>query len=416
MLHSRHLIAMLVTWMLVAVLTACVRPKAAEPRSEGHDTEPTVPAELASTEWELTSLNGKPLADGTNVTLNFTDGQIEGFGGCNRYSSDYTGTADGTLIIPKTIFKITVMLCQGPAGVMEQEDTYADALRNAVAYRVTDGRLEIRNAAGETALVFRRKPEYPMNPADLVGTKWQLVSLAGDPLIEGSTITLAFHNDHLVSGHAGCRDYVFAYRASRDNIGFPAQSMIGKPCLDDEALMRQEGRYTTMFDWTTDYRLSEGQLEIFTARGEVLVYEPLPDDADAGLEGTPWRLQGFVEEKTVEGMDVPLPRVTDLLKGTEITATFGDGVVSGSTGCNGYHGRYQPDGSRLTIEELVHEERACETPAGLPVAAAAQAGIMAQKQRYLDFLANVTSYRIIGRQLWLEAGDGRALILRTAKE
>lgn len=527
--HSRYLIAMLVTWMLAAVLIACVRPEAAEPRGvdvgavsldetewvltslngrppvarpePGRREGPTITLEfhnedefngfagcnsygghystdggdlaipkinrtefdcdvpekvkqqeaayfetlanaagyrvqedrltitnaagqtsltfalkqappldpaLAGPGWVLTSLNGAPPVEGTNITLDFSQGKYEGrvggFAGCNTYGGTYVAADEGVVKVGETA--VTLMLCQGPAGVMEQEEAYIDALRNAAGYRVTDGRLEIESAAGETALVFRRKPEYPMDPADLVGTEWRLVSLAGDTLIEGSIITLAFHNDHLVIGHAGCREYVFAYRASSDDIRFPFQAMMVEPCLGDEALMRQEGRYTESLGWATDYRMDEGQLEIFTARGEVLVFEPLPDDADAGLEGTPWRLQGFVEEKTVEGMDVPLPRITDLLKGTDITAMFGGGVVSGSTGCNGYNGRYQRDGSRLAIGELVHEEKACETPAG----------IMAQEQRYLDFLADVTSYRIIGRQLWLGTDDGRALVFGNSKE
>ena len=37
--------------------------------------------------------------------------------------------------------------------------------------------------------------------------------------------------------------------------------------------MRQ---YTDALTWATNYRLGEGRLEIETARGEVLIFEPLP--------------------------------------------------------------------------------------------------------------------------------------------
>jgi heat shock protein HslJ len=37
-------------------------------------------------------------------------------------------------------------------------------------------------------------------------------------------------------------------------------------------------------------------------------------------------------------------------------------------------------------------------------------GVMEQEQRYVDYLGDVTTYAIDGRQLWLETGDGRALV------
>ena len=129
-----------------------------------------------------------------------------------------------------------------------------------------------------------------MDPSDLVGTAWQLVSMDGHSPVEGATVTLAFHDENQVGGSAGCRGYVATYEASGDDMRFPQQSMIGAACLDQEALMRQEGQYTDRLSWATNYRLGEGQLEIFTARGEVLVFEPLPEDANASLEGTTWGL------------------------------------------------------------------------------------------------------------------------------
>ncbi|MBC8255075.1 MAG: META domain-containing protein, partial [Ardenticatenia bacterium] len=151
-------------------------------------------------------------------------------------------------------------------------------------------RLEIANAAGEMTLVFTMKEEFPMDPSDLVGTAWQLVSMDGRSPVEGSTITFAFHNENQVSGSAGCRGYVGGYEASGDDIRFPWLAMIGAACLEQEALMRQEGHYTDHLSWATNYRLNEGQLELFTARGEMLVFEPLPEDANASLERTTWIL------------------------------------------------------------------------------------------------------------------------------
>ena len=116
----------------------------------------------------------------------------------------------------------------------------------------------------------------------------------------------------------------------------------------------QEGEYTTILGWATDYRLSKGRLEILTARGEVLVFEPLPEGADASLEGTAWTLAAFIEEETVEGMVTPQPMPTDVLAETEITATFEDGTVSGSAGCNTYAAAYAracPEADAASVAE-----------------------------------------------------------------
>ncbi len=38
------------------------------------------------------------------------------------------------------------------------------------------------------------------------------------------------------------------------------------------------------------------------------------------------------------------------------------------------------------------------------------AGVMEQEAHYLELLAAITRYRIYGDRLWLDAGDGQALV------
>jgi heat shock protein HslJ len=398
-------------------ITSTPTPPTATPMS----IPPTATSTLEGTEWVLISLNGESLIEGTNITLNFaactelsrSEGILSGFAGCNAYgggpdSGKYMVTDEGTLTIPQ--IAVTAMLCSGPEGVMEQEDAYIETLHNAAAYRVMDDRLEIDNAAGETTLVFARKEEFPMKPSDLLGTRWQLLSWNGSSPIAGSTITIAFAEGE-ISGHAGCRGYRGTYEASGDDIRFPRLSMTEFLCLCPKALIVQEGQYTTSLGWTTNYRLGEesalslpkGRLEILTARGEVLVFEPLPEGADTSQAKTTWVLTTFIEGGTT----------TALLAGTEVTVTFeeeaglasADGTVSGSAGCNTYSAAYTFDGSFLTFEAPSATEMACSDPAG----------VMEQEQRYLGFLGDITTYHINGNQLRLETGAGRALVF-TAQE
>jgi heat shock protein HslJ len=353
---------------------------------------------LADSEWVLVSLNGGDLVAGSNITLEFAAGRVGGFAGCNGYGSDYTAADEGKLAI--SMIAITLQACMTPEGIMEQESAYTEALVNGVAYRVVGDRLEIEDAGGEVTLVFVRKEELAMEPGDLVGSGWRLVSWDGDGPVEGSTITLIFRSEGRAIGWAGCRGYYATYEASGDDVRFLSLGMLGsvEPCSED--LRAQEGAYTTSLEGTTDYRLEAERLELLTAPGEVLVFEPLPGGTGADLEGTSWALVGFLEGRAVEDMATPLLMPVDVLAETEVSATFEDGTLSGSTGCNSYRGGYALDGPAIAIGPVAVTEMACLDPAG----------VMEQEQRYLGLLGDVVGYSVVGEQLWMETADGRALV------
>ena len=112
-----------------------------------------------------------------------------------------------------------------------------------------------------------------MNPADLVGTSWHLVSMNGENIIENLSVTLAFNSEREGAGRAGCFDYELYYQARGDDIrwGLSASRDGNLPLeLESQAL-----QYTDSLMWGANYRLSTGRLEIFTARGEVLILESL---------------------------------------------------------------------------------------------------------------------------------------------
>ena len=116
---------------------------------------------LEGTEWTLTSLKGEPLLEDTEITLKFEEqGWLSGFAACNSYgggpdSGKYSATKKGTLSIPQ--LAITVRECHSPEGVMEQEQAYVAALTSAASYQVTEDRLEILDADGETVLVYAKR-------------------------------------------------------------------------------------------------------------------------------------------------------------------------------------------------------------------------------------------------------------------
>lgn len=238
---------------------------------------PTIPlppaADLVGTEWVLTALNGAPLREGTYITLNLYSGEANGFAGCNRYTAQYESSRDGSLTLRSV--SVTQALCPQPEGVMAQEQAYIEALRSAASYRMLDGRLDLLDVAGNTILSFQRREPAAVDPADLVGTAWQLVSWSGRPPLAGSRLTIAFAEGE-ISGEAGCRSYTGSYEASGDHIRVPMLRMSETEPACSEELLWQEGEYTTCLGWVTHFRLDDGRLELLTERGETLVYAPAP--------------------------------------------------------------------------------------------------------------------------------------------
>lgn len=117
--------------------------------------------ELAGTEWELISLNGKDLIEGTAITLEFTETYLGGQMGCNGYggspdSGKYVSKSNGTFQLGDP-FAVTVQLCTDPEGIMDQESEYIEALMAASRYQILDDRLEIVDEAGEFMLVYHQK-------------------------------------------------------------------------------------------------------------------------------------------------------------------------------------------------------------------------------------------------------------------
>jgi heat shock protein HslJ len=80
------------------------------------------------------------------------------------------------------------------------------------------------------------------------------------------------------------------------------------------------------------------------------------------------------------------------------SATFSDGKVSGSGGCNQFGGSYTQDGDALTIGEIVSTQMACGAKAD------------AEERAYLAALKRVASWRRDEDELTLADTDGRELL------
>lgn len=105
---------------------------------------------LDGTVWELLSINGVAPIDGTEITLRFQDGRVQGSSGCNTYGGDYTLENDGGFRAGP--IAVTEMACLDPEGVMDQEVNYLQILQGANML-VRDGD-ELTIEGGGDTLVF----------------------------------------------------------------------------------------------------------------------------------------------------------------------------------------------------------------------------------------------------------------------
>jgi len=103
------------------------------------------------------------------------------------------------------------------------------------------------------------------------------------------------------------------------------------------------------------------------------------------LDGTSWVLMAY--------------RKTRPISGTTITATFEDGQVRGSAGCNSYSGSYQISGDTITVGAVAITEMACLEPEG----------VMEQELLFVEFLTDAQTFRLADGQLQTFRPDREAL-------
>lgn len=105
--------------------------------------------------WRATSVlqdNAvKTLLAGSEITANFGETGVSGSGGCNEYDAGYRAKGSSITI---ELLGATEMACESPAGVMEQEAAYLEALPRAAEFRIENGSLMLLTAKGTVLASF----------------------------------------------------------------------------------------------------------------------------------------------------------------------------------------------------------------------------------------------------------------------
>ncbi len=228
------------------------------------------------------------------------------------------------------------------------------------------------------------------NPADaaaLDGTRWNVIALNGKPVTTEAEGTLDFNADN-VMGIAFCNSFGGSYNREGTELTFGELEQTLMACIEPEGVMDLESAYMAALNSVQGYRMEEGNLVLVDDQGTELVV--LSPATSASLEATLWQLTGYNEENGVRS----------LVPNTEITATFEDGTVGGTAGCNQYSASYTFEDEGLSIGPAVSTKMACMEPEG----------VMEQEAAFLAALSEVATYELQRSRLTLYNADGATLL------
>lgn len=247
---------------------------------------PRPPGPLDDVEWEVVSLGGAPLLDGSRATLTFSSrpagpGPIDGYdlmggyGGCNSFGGGYrlepaVGAGVYRLSHPASEGGVmTTQMSCGPA-LNDQESRFHAAIWTAVAARHQPepsgrDRLALLDSAGTTLVTFERRPERSVDADALRRGCWQLVSTehphAPDPL---PAVEVAF-SDSTFRSVSGCHVHTGQYTLNGDAIGFPATGW------DHDGCEEEATRAWDPLDWG-EVEVSDDRLVLYDRNGRPSVF------------------------------------------------------------------------------------------------------------------------------------------------
>ena len=231
----------------------------------------------------------------------------------------------------------------------------------------------------------------PAEPSALTSTPWALQAFGGPdvPLaaLQGKNITIEFNAEGRASGFAGCNTYGGGYTVDGNSLTFGP--LISTMMACEPALMTLEQAYLAALAKTASFQITDGQLDLMDANGQmVLNFAPLESKS---LEGTNWLAMSVNNGRQA---------VVSVQSGTEITALFENGQLSGSAGCNTYTASYTVDGNKIAITMPASTMMMCAEPEGL----------MEQEQAYLAALTQAATFQIREDRLEIRDATGALLV------
>ena len=223
--------------------------------------------------------------------------------------------------------------------------------------------------------------------ASLEGPTWRLTKISGaEPAgLADLTqpVTVQFEAGR-AQGFSGCNRFTGGYQLEGDSLtlGPIAGTMMACP----EPGMSVENAFRQAFAGAFQYSIDGDLLQVASSSGESLQFARM---APPRLDGSTWKVTSYNNNRQA---------VVGVLGDAEITLSFADGEVSGSAGCNNFHGTYVVEGDRIEFGPARTTRMTCEEP------------LMTQEQQFLAALASAVTWRIDGNVLDMHRADGERAI------
>ena len=232
---------------------------------------PPEPVSLLGTAWHLASLGNGKLQAGTQASLEFpTEGRAGGNGSCNRFNGIVIVAGDA---IKFSGLATTRKAC--PEAVMNQEESYLAALRDAVRFEADTESLRVYSAGREQPLRFVAAPA----PVATAASGIQSSPAAETPTMTGIWTVVG----HSIPGTAAMNDE-------------QAKARYGQSLRLTRATAASDGqrcdapRYAARIEPTEEflageYKLAPGSLKLVARRSQVRVMQ-------VACSGSAWNALG----------------------------------------------------------------------------------------------------------------------------
>jgi len=222
--------------------------------------------------------------------------------------------------------------------------------------------------------------------APIAGRPWVLdtaaLGIGGAASVSSS---IRFETGDKVTGNDGCNQFAGTYSRDGSKLTFGPLAGTQMGCPGAAGAVAQQ--VTTALGRVQRYAVSGTTLALQDAGGATLLSYR---EGRAGVAGA-WEVTSVLYDDGIRSV----------VGGTTLTARFGaDGALSGSSGCNTFHGTYEEQGTTLRIGPLASTRKACTTPEGA----------QAQERGYLAALESVVRFEQAGERLTLLNAKGQMAV------
>jgi len=240
-------------------------------------------SKLNGTTWILSTINEANVDETCLFELSFSEKNghyLESKNCCKNCEANYHIDETHFSIIEGT-FRSDPWDCKSsnmPSNLIQQENAYFDMLLAIASYNYQNNTLQFEDSTGSLVLEFARKEDPTFDPA-LEGTQWDLISMNGTKLIEGTHISLNFE-DSRISGFGGVNTYGVTPSVANNGILRIYSSIISTSIGSFGGdITKQEGEYLRMLQDSDTYQFTSTYLELRTASNDILTFEPATENS-----------------------------------------------------------------------------------------------------------------------------------------